>query len=740
MGGEEDDNTAISISANSELIAAGGSVAFDASASVGPDGKVGSITGYTWQFGDGQTVTKTNATVSHSYPYPGKYIVLLTLTNDDDETSTGYSDYLIIEVTNPDGNNVTAIVSASNNVVKANTEIEFDASLSTATDGNITNFAWTFGDGNTTSGNLTNAGIVENTYVTENTLFASYVVLTSANYTQRYYNSILVVAEGSASGETKIFVRETIGGDPDSLDPAVDYETAGGEVLQNVYETLIWYEGGSAVNLKPMLATEVPTVANGLISADGLNYTFNLRENVIMHDGTIMDAQDVEYSLERVLTINNPNSAAWCMGQVMVSNFSYGGELDAQEIEDSVEITGDMQVTIHLLKPYPAFIYVMAYTEACIVSMEYVEAHGGVTVNEDNLWMQKHCCGSGPYQLDVWQPGIQIVLKSHDDYWQGEANIDIVVIKNGVTDFGTRLIHLKAGVADTIDVPRSQIGAMVGVDNIYISQGNTTFALDFVGMNQAITDPSSSGIDIGNIPLNFFSDINVRKAFANAFNYSLNIALNYKGTAVEPNSPIPSGMLGWDESIPKWDFNLTMAAQYLDAAINPETGHSWLDDGFTIYIYYNSENTVRRGTCEIMEQGLESLNPDDINVIPTGITWSVYLGHLYSGDLPVFVLGWSTDYADPDDFVQPFLVNGGTYGGPLGFDNDTLTDMVNEAATELNTTARLNMYSEIQQACYDECLYIWTAQATNYRVMQDTITGYVFNPMYSAWYYFDIDK
>jgi peptide/nickel transport system substrate-binding protein len=756
MGGEKDE-TSVSFSANTESIVAGETVIFNASASVGPNGKTDSLTGYVWQFGDGATSTKTVDTVSHIYQYPGKYIVLLTITDDDDKQTTDLENYLIIEVSNPTApltwnevdeyweltpNNDTspvAIVSASNNVVSNGTEIDFDASLSSAYVGDITNFTWTFGLGSNVVGNVTEAGAVSKTYTgDEGVLYATYVeITTSTGASQRYYNSVLIVPEGGTTGDAKIFVRETIGGDPDGLDPAVDYETSGGEVLQNVYETLIWYDGASAVDLVPVLATEVPTYANGGISADGLTYIFNLREGVVMQDGTIMDANDVEYSLERVLTINNPNGPAWMLGQVMVSNFTYGGELDATEIANSVEITGPMQVTIHLLKPYPAFIYVMAYTEASIVSKEFVEAHGGVVVNTDNEYMRTHCCGSGPYKMDVWSPGIQIVLKRHDSYWQTPAALQVIVIK-GVPDFGARLIHLKAGTADSIQVPRKNIAAMAGVENVIISQGNETLALDFIGMNLNITDPSESGIDIGDIPLDFFSDVNVRRAFAYAFNYSLNIAVNYVGTAVQPNGPIPDGMLGHDSSIPTWDFNLSMAAECLDAAINPATGNSWLDDGFTINVYYNSENTVRKGACTILEQGLESLSTN-INVIPTGKTWSVYLGLLYDGALPTFVLGWSVDYADPDDFVQPFMKDGSTYGGPMAFDNDTLSQMVDDAAMELNATARFALYHDIQQSSYDNCLYIWLAQATNYAVMRDWVTGFNFNPMYAGLYYYDLD-
>ena len=72
-----------------------------------------------------------------------------------------------------------------------------------------------------------------------------------------------LLMSGGGDDEEKILVVATIRGNPESLDPAVDYETAGGEIIQNVYETLMFYDGASADVLKPMLCTAVPTVANG---------------------------------------------------------------------------------------------------------------------------------------------------------------------------------------------------------------------------------------------------------------------------------------------------------------------------------------------------------------------------------------------------------------------------------------------------------------------------------------------
>lgn len=82
----------------------------------------------------------------------------------------------------------------------------------------------------------------------------------------------------------------------DTLDPALAYDTMSGEILQNIYETLAFYDGESLSQYVPQLASEMPTV-----SADGLVYTFKIRENVQFHNGDVLTPTDVAYSFQRGL-------------------------------------------------------------------------------------------------------------------------------------------------------------------------------------------------------------------------------------------------------------------------------------------------------------------------------------------------------------------------------------------------------------------------------------------------------
>src|ERR1039457_6789860 len=83
--------------------------------------------------------------------------------------------------------------------------------------------------------------------------------------------------------------------DADSLDPAWGYDTFSQEIGLNIYEPLFFFDGPSTEKLVPMLATKVPSRANGLISADGRTYRIPLRKGVTFHDGTPMTPEDVRY-------------------------------------------------------------------------------------------------------------------------------------------------------------------------------------------------------------------------------------------------------------------------------------------------------------------------------------------------------------------------------------------------------------------------------------------------------------
>ena len=102
-------------------------------------------------------------------------------------------------------------------------------------------------------------------------------------------------------------------GDAETLDPSKAYDTASSEIIFQYYENLLAYKEGSLDEFVPMLATEVPSVANGLISADGKTYTFPIRKGVKFHNGAELTPEDVEYSFERNILADPTGGPMWML-------------------------------------------------------------------------------------------------------------------------------------------------------------------------------------------------------------------------------------------------------------------------------------------------------------------------------------------------------------------------------------------------------------------------------------------
>ncbi len=575
-----------------------------------------------------------------------------------------------------------------------------------------------------------------------------------------------------------MIIEETTGTIP-SIDPAWCYDSASVEAVSQMYDNLIQYDGTSVTKFLPMISMNVPSVKDGTILDNGKTYVFHIRQGIKFHNGDILTPEDVKYSLERLLVLDRSGGAAWMVDEALLPTIN-GNYVDSltqwavkyanvkswddlfsngilkPEYEDAIaktfklldsdfEIKGN-DLIIHLPQPYPPFLFILAHYAGWtgVEDQKWAVDNGAWPGTADTWWKYNNPSrekdplysiedGSGPFELQSWEKGRQIVFKRFDDYWAGPAKTEYAIIKP-VVEFTTRKLDLQRGNADIIYVPEQYMSQVEGMKGVTVLKGFPALEVVSGFFNFNINAKGKSLIGSGKldgkgIPPDFFSNADVRKAFEYLFPYNQYINQVWNGAGIIPNSCIPEGLLGYSKKVPSYTFDPSKATEYFKKAYN---GELW-KKGFSFTIVYNTGNSQRQTACEMIKFYAQKINPKfHINVI--GELWASYLDDDFAGRLPFFVMGWSADYPGAYDFAQPFLSSSGTYGKFLGsnfigiakkeFDPLIVSSMKTTVPDEVE-----QIYAELAQRAHDDAAELYMVQPTVHQVQRSWIHGWAYNPM-----------
>lgn len=532
------------------------------------------------------------------------------------------------------------------------------------------------------------------------------------------------------------YVYATIG--PwDSLDPAYAYDSASGEVLQAVYEPLISnWETESTTEFTPILATE------WTVSEDGKTYRFKIREGVTFHNGNALTPEDVEYSFERGMVQDYGAGPQWMLFEPLFGTDTHSSRTDdglipLEEIMSKIEVDGQW-VQFNLVAPYEPFLQILSQSWGSIVDKEWCIENGdwdGTQASYEALNdppsggspIQEIMNGTGPFMLERFEAGVETSLIRNDNYWRAPANLERVIIKV-VDEWTTRRLMLEAGDADMVDVPRAHIDELEGIENLTIYKDLPTLQNTAMFFQFAISEEStfvgSGQLDGQGIPRDFFSDVDVRKGFAYAFDYETFLADAFKNEAQQIGSPIVEGLSYYDPDAPRYALDLAKAEEHLKLAWG---GQVW-ENGFTFTIAYNSGNLERKTACEILQQNLFSINEKFVVRIQV-MQWPSLLRGMYAGLLPMFQIGWIADYPDAHNFIFPFMHSAGTFSSWQNYSNPAVDALIAAAISSASSAERASLYRQLDQIYYDEVPSVQEAQPLGRRYFRDWITGFYFNPV-----------
>lgn len=573
---------------------------------------------------------------------------------------------------------------------------------------------------------------------------------------------------GAVSNDTYVDIDM---GNINTLDPHFSYDNASAEVITNVYENLIMFKEGTVTEFEPLLATEVPSEANGTIKDGGRTYIFPIREDVLFHNGGTLTPEDVKYSFLRGLIQDRSGGPMWMLfeplyGVGALSNITSElvgvenpSDLTAEQseevyayLEKAIEIDGN-NVVFHLPEPFPPFLSIIVLNNGVgsILDKEWTIAQGDWDGNADSIAKYYNpekesdplfdkMNGTGPYKLQEWVNGERTVLSSFKAYWREPATLKTVIIKS-VEEWSTRKLYLQRGDADSVYVDLQYLNQVRDMDGVNVIEdlprlSMTNGLMNFDIVTEGNPDVHSGKLDGNGIPADFFADINVRKGFSYAMPYQTFIDQVAMGMGQKARGPIPDPFLGFDKTSDVYEFDLEKATEAFKQAFD---GELW-DKGFEITILYNSGNDVRKAAVDMVKYYVEQINPKfKVNV--RGIQWSTYLDNLIAGKFTLGFIGWGADYADSHNFAVPFLRSDGTYGGFKGdvyikWAEENIDPLIGDAVSSSDPAVRADIYKELQQISYDQALDIYLYQPTGNYVFRDNVKGFVYDPINEPNLYF----
>jgi len=461
--------------------------------------------------------------------------------------------------------------------------------------------------------------------------------------------------------------------DPKTLDPALAYDIASAIVIQNIYDALVGYKPGTA-ELAPKLAERWEFDESATI------WTFYLRKNVKFHDGTELTADIVKHSIERAKQLQGP--PAFLL-----------------DVIDRVEVVDKHTIRFILNYPFAPFPSLTAF-----IIFSPVPPHA------TNL--EEKPIGTGPFKLESWKKGEQVVLVANKDYWRGSPKVDRLIIKI-YPDPTTLRVALEKGEVDlALGIQPQDVEALSKNPNIKMASIEG-LVIEWMGMNLRRSP---------------FNNTLLRKAinYAIDYDYILNIVL--RGTAKRLYGPLPPAVLGYDPEVEQYGYryNPELAKKLLAEAGYPEgKGLRELE-----LIISSAERAERKDVAAVVHRNLKEVG---INVRVVDIDWPSFLDRLFNHDFDMYMVDWFPDYVDPDDWIVPLFAS---YGLNLDGYNNTLVDELALKARQIaDPQERINIYKQLQRIIVDDAPWAFLYVPKLYVFMQKNVEGFVLYPVYYIDFY-----
>ena len=472
--------------------------------------------------------------------------------------------------------------------------------------------------------------------------------------------------DGSIQGE--IIVP---GAMPSTLDPALVRDVVSAQYMYEIYSGL--------VTLSPDLEVVPDLAKSWTVDASGTRYTFKLREDAFFHDGASVSADAVAFGIERSCdpAVGSLVAEAY-LGDILGCPEKLAGQATTVR---GVEVPDEHTIIIEIDAPKSYFLSKLTYPTAFALDPLQVEGNPS--------WIEQPN-GSGPFRLAKFAPDEEIVLEAHADYYGEGPYLERVVydlrpiaaltrFENGEIDAAP----VGAGDIQRIRDPLNPLSA-------FLVEGPGDLGLNYIGFN--LSRPP-------------FDDVHLRRAFNYAIDKARLGRVVMHDTVLPIYGILPPGMPGFDAGLSPYSYDPQKAREELAAS-----RYGSADAVPPITLHMSGAGGVDGLTRAFVDEIDEVLG---IQIEVEQSEWELFQHEISENAYPMFMLGWSADYADPQDFLDVLFHS----ESPLssgGYANPELDRVLEAARIERNPETRFDLYHQAERMILDDApwLPLYTGRET----------------------------
>lgn len=484
-----------------------------------------------------------------------------------------------------------------------------------------------------------------------------------------------------ASGSYTMGTTDTV----TAVDPAGSYDLGSSTLQYSIFQTLVTIPAGST--------DPVGDAAESCEYSNPQTFTCKLKSGLKFSNGHELTSSDVKYSFERALDIGDPNGAAiYLLGDIAETDKD--GNVTGLAA-NAIETPDDLTVTFNLNRADVTFQSLITYPgTGAIVDEEVFPATKKLA--DDQV------IGSGPYQLSQYKAGQQATLEVNDNYTGDRAPKSAQVFISYYQDSSGLKLAVENG---EIDVAWDTLGptdltALEQVSDLTVAKGAGAAIRYWVWR-----------VDKG-----VGTELAVRQAAAQIIDRDAIAKNAYEDTVTPLYSIVPPGMGGSTEAY-KDAYgaapNVTAAKKTLtDASVSTPVN---ITMGYTPTHY--GPNAVDEATefkRQLEESGL-------FKVDLRSTEWEQYQTIYKEGAYDLWMLGWFPDYPDADDYLSPFLVDGGFFQN--GYKNDEVNTLVAHELGSPDQATRYADFKEMQDIAARDVPFIPSWVGNNTAVFADGMQG-----------------